>query len=217
MLSHYASKVIGVDISHDAVSHANLKYNNVEFKQGSCSSIPVEDNSIDVVVSFETIEHHDEHDLMMAEIKRVLKKDGILILSSPDKMEYSDKPNYVNPFHVKELYKDELVQLLNSNFKYNSILGQRIIYGSALFDLNNPTKVEHYQSQDNFNNQTAQTGIFQPIYFITVSSDIELPPYSAGLYEQDIQKSELVRFLKRKEKRMFHINIPFFKSFKKKK
>src|SRR5687768_2473380 len=75
ILAESAFKVAGVDISREAVSHAQAKYRaeNLEFLLGSCSVIPLSDASVDVVVSFETIEHHDEHELMIKEIKRVLR------------------------------------------------------------------------------------------------------------------------------------------------
>ena len=54
---------------------------------------------------------------MIAEIARVLKPQGTLILSSPDKKEYSDIPHYTNPYHVKELYYEELLNLLSGHFQ----------------------------------------------------------------------------------------------------
>ena len=103
ILAKTARSVIGVDIAAEAVTHAAIRYrlDNVEFQQGSCAEIPLDNNSIDLVVCFETIEHHDEHKAMMAEIKRVLRPGGVLIISSPDKKEYSVLPNYRNPFHVR--------------------------------------------------------------------------------------------------------------------
>jgi 2-polyprenyl-3-methyl-5-hydroxy-6-metoxy-1,4-benzoquinol methylase len=91
ILARTARSVVGVDIAAEAVKHAAIRYrmDNVEFRQGSCSAIPLDSNSIDLVVSFETIEHHDEHLAMMVEIKRVLRPEGILIISSPDKKQYS--------------------------------------------------------------------------------------------------------------------------------
>ena len=74
------------------------------------------DARVDFVVSFETIEHHDQHLQMMMEIRRVLRPDGVLIISSPDKHEYSDVPGFKNEFHVKELYLSEFVDLLSSHF-----------------------------------------------------------------------------------------------------
>jgi ubiquinone/menaquinone biosynthesis C-methylase UbiE len=74
LLAAVAAQVIGVDLSEEVVEHARRKYGNrrnVQFRLGSCSAIPVGDASVDLVVSFETIEHHADHDEMMQEIKRV--------------------------------------------------------------------------------------------------------------------------------------------------
>ncbi|MBK0371249.1 class I SAM-dependent methyltransferase [Flavobacterium agrisoli] len=119
ILSKKASKVIGVDIDKETVFNAKEKYtnDNLNFFVGSADNILLEANSIDVVVSFETIEHHDKHEEMLLEIKRVLKADGILIMSSPDKKYYSDIPGFKNKFHVKELYFDEFENLINKNFE----------------------------------------------------------------------------------------------------
>src|SRR5690606_13277305 len=107
LMSFESQYVYGVDINDEAIKRAAKKYqrDNLKFIVGSTSNIPIETNSIDVVISFETIEHHNEHDQMMNEVKRVLKPEGTLIISSPDKYFYSDLRNYNNPFHVKELYK----------------------------------------------------------------------------------------------------------------
>jgi len=117
MLAEKANSVIGVDISQEAITHAraNYKQKNLKFLIGSCEEIPLADNTIDVVVSFETIEHHDKHDEMISEIKRVLKPNGTLIISSPDKRNYSEGPGIANPYHIKELYEEEFKLLINNN------------------------------------------------------------------------------------------------------
>ena len=78
---------------------------NLEFRIGSCVEIPYPDQFFDLIVSFETIEHHNQHEEMMAEFKRVLRPNGQIIISSPEKYEYSVTPNVTNSFHVKELYR----------------------------------------------------------------------------------------------------------------
>src|SRR3954471_14002428 len=100
MLANSAARVIGVDISAAAVYHAADRYKkeNLEYKVGSCADIPVPDASVDMVVSFETLEHHDQHEQMMREFKRVLRPAGVVLISSPDKDHYSVAPNYSNPY-----------------------------------------------------------------------------------------------------------------------
>ncbi|MCY7293598.1 MAG: class I SAM-dependent methyltransferase, partial [Ferruginibacter sp.] len=93
LIAGHASQAIGVDICPDAIARANTKYkkNNLKFLEGSADAIPLANAFADVVVSFETLEHHDKHEEMLAEVKRVLKPDGFLIMSSPNKKYYTDE------------------------------------------------------------------------------------------------------------------------------
>jgi ubiquinone/menaquinone biosynthesis C-methylase UbiE len=116
LLAGLAARAIGVDISREAVRHAKARYvaGNIEFLVGSCARIPLPDRSIDLVTSFETIEHHDQHEKMMQEIKRVLRPRGVLVISSPDKQHYSIDTGHRNEYHVKELYAHEFKALLGA-------------------------------------------------------------------------------------------------------
>lgn len=121
LLSRFATEVSGVDISSEAIAHATHAYSkqtNLKFFAASCTNLPFADNSFEVVVSFETIEHIVEHVAFLNEIKRVLTPDGLLIISSPNKAEYSDARHFENEFHVKELYRDELAMLISTRFPY---------------------------------------------------------------------------------------------------
>jgi ubiquinone/menaquinone biosynthesis C-methylase UbiE len=133
LLSKKAKMVYGVDISEEAINHAQEKYdrNNIEFKVGSVINIPFEENKFDVVVSFETIEHLTEQEQMLSEIKRVLKKDGILILSSPDREIYASR-SVGNIYHLKELTLKELLDLLKVQFKNIYVFKQLIAIGSLI-------------------------------------------------------------------------------------
>ncbi len=118
LLSKVAKNVIGVDIDQATINNAKIKYTapNLSFQVGSAEKIPIENNTADIVVSFETIEHLDNHDEMLLEIKRILKPDGMLIISTPDKKKYADETGYRNPYHKKELTKLEFQSLLSKYF-----------------------------------------------------------------------------------------------------
>ncbi|PJK06681.1 glycosyl transferase, partial [Lysobacteraceae bacterium NML71-0210] len=175
LLAGRASWVAGVDISEEALNHARKKYfkiGNLEFFSGDAAGIPFPDNTFDVVVSFETIEHHDKHREMIAEIRRVLKPDGFLIISSPNKEIYSDASGHHNEFHVKELYFDELDGLLRCGFGVVEYFGQRISVGSSIVSLHKGDGKAALQSLVDDGDGVAERApiLVNPVYFIAVAS-----------------------------------------------
>jgi len=175
LLAKGAASVVGVDIDQDSVSHARTQYShltNLNFLVGSCSAIPLSDASVDVVTSFETIEHHDQHEEMMQEVKRVLKADGLLIISSPNRLVYSDEPGIINSFHVKELYYEEFLDLLKRHFRQVHTYGQKPAVGSWITSLtsSNQTKIKAY-SGDVKAVSNRVSGLPAPLYFVAICSD----------------------------------------------
>jgi GT2 family glycosyltransferase/SAM-dependent methyltransferase len=192
MLANVAEKVIGVDISAEAVQHARKRYpkENLTYMVGNCADVPLPDASVDLVVSFETIEHHDRHQEMMREIKRVLRPEGLLLISSPDRYYYSIEPEYQNPFHVKELYEHEFKQLLECHFKNTSYYGQRVLYASAILAKSSTSPVVSYRQENGIIKN--MPGSLNPVYWIALASDVPLPELAAGLLEQPLQEAEPV-------------------------
>lgn len=171
LLANKAKEVIGVDISEEVIMHAKNKYqkSNIEFLKGSTSQIPVSNQLVDAIVSFETIEHHDEHNEMMDEFVRVLKEDGILIISSPDKEFYSEKKGYTNPFHVKELYNTEFVALINKYFKHFVLLKQGFCSGSFVYNKDYNSEL-HFFNGD-FDQLERKDGLQTPEYNIIIATN----------------------------------------------
>ena len=138
LLGNAAASVVGVDIDGPTIAHAETRYGNggrVRFIEGSCTELPLPDASIDVVVSFETIEHLREEDQprMVAEFARVLSPGGVVVISSPNKRLYSDERNYVNEFHLHELYRDGLARLLTPAFSEQRWYHQSIATWSGIW------------------------------------------------------------------------------------
>jgi SAM-dependent methyltransferase len=138
LLATVARSVVGVDIDAPAIAHAGARYGEAErvrFLTGSCSALPLPDASVDAVVSFETIEHlaAAEQPKMLAEFARVLTPEGLLIISSPNKALYSDARDYVNEFHLHELYRDDLASLLAASFPSQAWYHQRVSPWSAIW------------------------------------------------------------------------------------
>jgi ubiquinone/menaquinone biosynthesis C-methylase UbiE len=110
-----ASSVVGVDLSAEICDHARRKY-GLDARPGDAQAIPLPDQSIDVVVSFETIEHVDDPTAFVRECARVLVPEGELIISTPNRPVYSTEGRQ-NPFHRLEFDEPEFVELLRRRFR----------------------------------------------------------------------------------------------------
>ena len=127
---------------------------------------------------------------MMVEIKRVLRPGGVLIISSPDKKEYSILPNYRNPFHVRELFKEEFEDLIRAYFKNLTLLSQRIVYGSGIFPDTGAFQITGYDINDT---SCGRHGLAHPLYLILIASGEAVPILSGGLIEQRVAESGIVK------------------------
>jgi len=104
MLSKEAKRVVAIDIDEQTINHARSEYSsdNLEFIQGSVLEIPIRGKrKFDVITCFEGIEHVAEHDKLLSEVKRLLKDDGLFIVSTPNKTTYTDEPRGHNPYSSK--------------------------------------------------------------------------------------------------------------------
>jgi SAM-dependent methyltransferase len=171
LLSQAASRVIGIDLDEGAIKHARRRYGseNLEFQCADCTRLPLPDDSVDVVVSFETLEHLAEHDQLLAEFRRVLAPDGFLLLSSPDRKTYSDESGYDNPFHVRELYRDELESLLQRHFPAWKLFGQKLMFVSAVWSLDESGATDWLTEADGQVRAGSQP-LLKPLYFMAAAA-----------------------------------------------
>ncbi len=175
-LGEVAMSVLGVDVDLHAVEHAKSLYTteNVSFSVGDAAGIPAPDNSADLVVSFETIEHISNPWDLVQEAKRVLNESGLFIVSTPNPIEYTILPGYSNPFHINELRLGKFVELLEESFENVHIYGQRCSLVSLLFDFDAQEDgvLGTYADRSGASNPLASS---RPVYFVALASNNPLP------------------------------------------
>jgi len=127
-LSQSAKKVIGIDISDEAIDFCRNNYSrqNIEFLEMDIKNMNFEKDTFDCVVSFEALEHIEGQERFLAEVKRVLRPGGIFIISTPDRDNYCRRfvTGNHNRFHKKEFSKVEFETLLKQYFRIDGVFGQ---------------------------------------------------------------------------------------------
>ncbi|HET7369211.1 MAG TPA: class I SAM-dependent methyltransferase, partial [Gammaproteobacteria bacterium] len=193
MLAKRAKSVRGVDISDATIRHARKVYGRVRgltFAKGDAAEIPLPDNSVDVVVSFETIEHHDRHREMVREIRRVLRPRGLLVISSPNRPIYSEQAGHHNEFHVKELDFGEFDAVLKEQFDTINYFGQRLAVGSSIFTLQGEAAAAAMDALTDTGTEVVErpASLADPAYFIAVAG--LLTPALKGKLHPSVMFSE---------------------------
>jgi SAM-dependent methyltransferase len=123
-----ASEVVGVDVDPQAFAHASA--DRLRLEVADARDLPHRDGSFDLAVCFEVIEHVDDPERIMDELRRVLGPDGLLVVSSPNRNVYPPG----NPHHRHEFTPDELADALSARFKQVRIVRQHDWLGSAVSD-----------------------------------------------------------------------------------
>jgi ubiquinone/menaquinone biosynthesis C-methylase UbiE len=104
----------GLDIDPEAITYAKARYRDCEFAQSDATDLCLPDNSVDVVVSFETLEHLKDQEKFLKECRRVLRPGGIFLCSTPNTTIY--RLVGVNQYHVHELTTKQFENMLAAQF-----------------------------------------------------------------------------------------------------
>jgi O-antigen biosynthesis protein len=193
LLASVARHVVGVEIDTFSVSHARDAYAtaNLKFIEGDAHALPVDSASFDVVVSFETLEHLRDQAQFLREVRRVLRPQGVLIVSTPDRDVYSAPGQPVNRFHILELSQPEFATLLSEFFIHHRILRQRSLLGSVMapFHVGGEWRSYDRRSSDFLE---AMSGLSRAFYLIGVATDGPLPAMGGSIYSDNQPIDELI-------------------------
>jgi len=132
LISKHSTSVIGIDISDETIADAQAKYaaSNIQLqtiKPIETSPLPFKDESFDVVVSFQVIEHIFKDDIYLKEICRVLKPDGLVMIATPNgTFRLLPFQNPWNKYHVREYTHTQFLQIMKNYFTDVKIEGMSI-------------------------------------------------------------------------------------------
>ncbi len=128
ILSEAARDVVGSDISSEAIAYCARRWPSprVRYAVSDATALDFVDNVFDVVTSFEVLEHVKDQERLVAELRRVLKSDGVCVLSTPNTRVMSPGGVFTNPDHTKEFSVDELKIFLSRFFSRVELYGQSL-------------------------------------------------------------------------------------------
>jgi SAM-dependent methyltransferase len=134
-LAQSAVEVTGLDIAAEAIEYARANYPipGLRFVESSCTALPFPVESFDLLVAFEVIEHLADYRAFIDEAARVLTREGLFIVSSPNKRYYGKTRAETgpNPYHEHEFEADELVRELERVFPNVRLLLQNRVESFA--------------------------------------------------------------------------------------
>lgn len=158
-----ARSVLGIDISAEAVEHAQHNYFHpvVRFRAQDASAIEAE-GGYDLVTCFELIEHIEQQALVLDRIKAALRPNGQLVISTPRPLD-----DIRTHFHVHEMSFEELFDLLK----------QRFAHVEAFFEVNCFTSYVGKESPSRLDRIlpiSDRINLANADYFVFVASDTPL-------------------------------------------
>jgi ubiquinone/menaquinone biosynthesis C-methylase UbiE len=118
------------DKSPEAIAQASARFGRegIRFAVGDATSLPLPNDSADIYISLETIEHLPNDAAYLREAARVLKPDGLFICSTPNRTVTNPGATLAtkpwNPFHVREYSEPEFIALLSQQFDTWELFGQ---------------------------------------------------------------------------------------------
>lgn len=129
ILKTQARSVVGVDLDLEAVRKARnaIGKGPEHFVAADGCGLPFPNSTFDAITSFETLEHLEERGKFLAELRRVLRPEGLCIISTPNAnytRPQNGKPR--NPHHVFEYTPTELTEELRHHFAEIELLGQTL-------------------------------------------------------------------------------------------
>lgn len=125
----YHKKVVSSDLSYQACLRAKEIY-NLEVKVADVHNLPFADNSFDLVLCSETLEHVSDYKKAISELSRVAKKYLIITVPNEGGLSHLSKINKIEhePHgHINSLSEEVLKECFNKPLTYDFIRYKKLI------------------------------------------------------------------------------------------
>lgn len=137
LLAEGARDVLGIDYSPPAIRHARVTYKrqNLRFEIVDADALDLGPDRFDVVTCFEVIEHLEDGEALLSRVAALLRPDGTLLLSTPNRLveglfeRVGGRDHY--EYHVNAISPSELRRRARRHFGSVTLLGQSV-RGNAL-------------------------------------------------------------------------------------
>ena len=124
VLARSAFRVVGVDANPDAHEHARLRYRepNLRFARDMVERFR---EPCDAVTFLQTIEHVQDPDMVLENVKSMLAPGGVAYVSTPNLLTLAPKgaEKSGNPWHIKEYRAEEFRALCAAHFSSVELYG----------------------------------------------------------------------------------------------
>ncbi|QNE17695.1 class I SAM-dependent methyltransferase [Kribbella qitaiheensis] len=114
-----ARSVVGLDYDPTALHHIGKAYPQLRTLQGNLVQQGLADDSFDLVVSMQTIEHLWDQPAFVAECARVVRPGGAVVLATPNRLTFPPG----NWYHTRELSGPEFVDLVAAKMEVTTVAG----------------------------------------------------------------------------------------------
>ena len=184
-LAGRARSAIGIDLALEAVSHSKSAYPlpNISFVPASVTAVPFRAGSFDLITAFEVIEHLADWRALLSEGRRLLRPNGVFLVSTPNKEYYTDSrgASGPNPFHTHEFEFDEFRSVLREFFPHCTMLVQNHVEAFAFYEQSGSSSVRGTSSIESRMDGVRGTPQ-EAHFFLAVCSLEEKPPLPSFLF-----------------------------------
>ena len=182
LLAETAGSVTGLADSSETIEKTSTAHPapNVSYGKVSLPDLPYPDDTFDVAVVFQVIERSNRPEDLVREAKRVLKGDGLLLISTPDRQTYSNDRDYRDPNHKSEMYVPEFRELLGRHFEKVRLYRQGAVAGGLVFESDEELSAVPVESAP-FHSVNPSPGFEPPVthYVMAVCGGPEAPEHES--------------------------------------